>query len=76
MSGDNYRYVREHLYLDSFDIDTNTTTTRDPTNAEILRLLDALHADITGVNTKEYDQALMRGIRFAQAIRSVRLEDS
>lgn len=43
-SGENYSAVRASLNL----YDYETRAERAPTNAEVLRLLDALHDDITG----------------------------
>lgn len=58
VSGENYRYARERLQLETWDTDREAMICRTPTNAELLTLLDALHADITGTTTAEYDQHL------------------
>lgn len=58
MAGENYRYARQHLELAHWDVEAETTISREPSNAELLKLLDALHADLTGVNTQEYEQSL------------------
>lgn len=58
MSETNYEWTRSDLALETYDFDTQKMVTREPTPTEILRLLDALHADITGTNTPEYQAAL------------------
>lgn len=52
--GENYSVVRASLDLYDYD----TSAEREPTNAEILRLLDALHDDITGNIGIELSEAL------------------
>lgn len=58
MSGENYAYTRQNLDIETWDYDQEKMVVREPTNAEILQLLDALHADITGGRTAEYEQHL------------------
>ncbi|WPH57855.1 hypothetical protein [Mycobacterium phage WXIN] len=58
MSETNYSWTRQKFGLESWDDDQQRLVTREPTPAELLRLLDALHADIEGTRTPEYEEAL------------------
>lgn len=53
MSESNYECVRDKIGLSEWSDERQEIVHRDPTNAEILRLLDALHADIQGVEGEE-----------------------
>lgn len=57
MSESNYEHVRDSLYLREWDEVRREPVDREPTNAEILRLLDALHDDIRGVEGEELREA-------------------
>jgi hypothetical protein len=57
VSESNYEHVRNSLYLKEWDEARHEAVDRVPTNEEILRLLDALHADIQGVEGAELEAA-------------------
>ena len=57
MSETNYSWTRERIGLE-YITDEGQVATREPTPAELLRLVDALHADMTGTRTREYEQAI------------------
>ncbi|QRY51768.1 hypothetical protein [Mycolicibacterium septicum] len=58
----NYSWTRQRLDLETWEDDGSIgggqLVTREPTPSELLRLMDALHADMTGSKTPEYEQAL------------------
>lgn len=54
----NYSIMRENLTLGEWDDALDKWVERDPSNAEILKLLDALHADIAGTVSRDVDQIL------------------
>lgn len=54
----NYSWTRERLGLQHYDFDQDRMITREPTPAEILELMDALHADQQGTKTPAYEAAL------------------
>ena len=56
MARDNYRIVRESLTLGHWDEVLNQWVPEPPTNAEILNLLDALHADREDSSTGKADE--------------------
>lgn len=58
MTETNYSWTRQRIGLESWDDDQERLVTREPSPAEVLQLLDALHADVTGTKTAEYEQAL------------------
>lgn len=56
MSESNYSIVREQIHLEDWSDETGALIKREPTNGELLRLLDALHADVTGTTCAEVDK--------------------
>ncbi|MBB3752554.1 hypothetical protein FHT44_005066 [Mycolicibacterium sp. BK634] len=54
----NYSWTRERLGLEQWDCDREATVYRTPSNAELLELLDALHADFAGVETPAFAEEL------------------
>lgn len=54
----NYDIVRERVGLERWDYDKELMVTREPTPAELLRLLDALNADIKGEELSEVGEIL------------------
>jgi hypothetical protein len=53
----NYSIMRERLITGEMS-DLNQWIEHEPSNADILKLLDALHADITGTTTPAVDRIL------------------
>lgn len=56
MAKDNYKTVRESLDLSDWDEDGSEYVFREPTNGELLKLLDALQADLTDGESVEAER--------------------
>lgn len=57
MSESNYDVVRERVGLEQWDYDKEYMVTREPTPTELVRLFDALNADIKGEVLPEVEEA-------------------
>lgn len=58
MKAENYNHMRHNvLDLSEWDSEKQTHVDKEPTNLELLKLLDALVADLEGYETKELQEA-------------------